>query len=94
MDRAELNAAVDALLQRIEVIRFDDYYAGMQGLRDFKSLAHQASHLVQQFTTEHVDEIGDDFEAMRKYKRRDLKAQHFNSAIRGLRADVESMKRG
>jgi hypothetical protein len=93
MNKAEFAVLVDTLLARVEAISYDDYSAGNSVLKDFEHLAAEHNSFLDDYTTEHVRFIRSDLEQMKKYKRHDLKLQHFRNVITGLRQDIASMKR-
>lgn len=92
MNKAEFNLQVDALVERVDSIAYDDYYGAMSVVRDFQDFAHAHIQYLNQYTTEHVYSIKGDFKSMKKYKSGTRKTQAYNSGIRGLRSDVASMK--
>lgn len=65
----------------------------MRVTEEFERFAHDKAHVdyINQYTTERVGSIQADFINMRKYKTDKAKRQHYNSAISGLRQDIESM---
>jgi hypothetical protein len=93
MNRIEFDSAVDALLDRIDKIKFDDYFGAQSVLNGFKHFVRAHADQLSYGLDEGAGGISGAFSQMKSAKNPNVKMGHYSHGISNLRSDVESLKR-
>jgi hypothetical protein len=92
MTKREFNPLIDGLLAKVNSIEFDDYYAALRMISEFRKFVNQYHNNLNQYVLEHIGKIEADFENAKKSKNISEKSKYWKSAINDLSCDIESMK--